>query len=387
MVMPTPPRFTLAPEDLKWGRWVTERLEKLSGETSRAATNIKAATQGAASSAGAVAVTRVQVDAQGEQLEQVAETVDSIGDIIVAPAPPLPPTTPTLTTKLSTVTAAWDGLLDGGLDEEAEEPIVSPPISGFKAVIAELTTADPDDEDASPSWTQVGVGRPDAGGITFSRTVGEAVWVRLVAINYDGTRSEPSAPVSIIVEGVAKVDLDFEVQTTLENAEQAVVSTLAEYVVTDSATVPPGPGAAWSSDTPDWDTDQFVWRRLKNTHVDGTTSYNPPEMITGADGTPGEDAVLLRVSSSRGTSFKNNAISTVLTVTVFKGSTQITNITDLRAALGGSAFIEWWWRRMDDSDFGVISSADPRLSQAGFALTVSPADVDGQTVFQAILNT
>lgn len=98
-------------------------------------------------------------------------------------------------------------------------------------------------------------------------------------------------------------------------------------------------------------------------------------------------AATLRIVSTRGTAFKNNAIATVLTVTVFYGGQQITDITALQAAFGTGAYLEWQWRRMDDSAFGIISSADSRLSQAGFALTVTPADVDEQTVFQCNLNT
>lgn len=205
--MPTPPRFSLSPEDAKWGRWVTEQLQKLSGETKRAATNIKAANQGAASSVGANAVTRVQVT-------EVAETVEGIGDIIIAPTPPLAPTAPTLTTGMSTVVASWDGLLaqDVAVDPEDPETPVEPllliPTSGFKGVIAEVSTIDPDDELVTPDWTQVGVGRPDAGGISFSRSVGETVWVRLVASNYDGAQSEPSGFASIVVEGIAIPDFD-----------------------------------------------------------------------------------------------------------------------------------------------------------------------------------
>jgi len=169
--------------------------------------------------------------------------------------------------------------------------------------------------------------------------------------------------------------------------EKVIVSVTDEYVVSASETTPPPAGAAWSPETPDWEPGQYVWRRTKTTHLDGTTSYSAPALLTGNEGAPGEDAVLLRVTSTRGTAFKNNTISTVLTATVFKGSRQITNITDLRAEFGSGAYLEWMWRRLYDTDFGVISSSDSRLSQSGFALTVSPNDVDEQTVFQCILHT
>lgn len=109
--------------------------------------------------------------------------------------------------------------------------------------------------------------------------------------------------------------------------------------------------------------------------------------IVGRSGAIGEDAILLRVASSRGTSFKNNAISTTLTVTVYKGALIITTMQELQELLGLGVYIEWWWRRITDTNFGLISSADNRLSQSGFALTVSPDDVDSQTVFEVRLQT
>lgn len=181
-------------------------------------------------------------------------------------------------------------------------------------------------------------------------------------------------------------DVGADINGAREEIGKAIAASLDEYVVTDSFSDPPPASAPWSADTPDWEPGQYVWRRTRNTHIDQSVTYSAPAVITG-EGKAGEDAVLLRVSSSRGTSFKNNAISTTLSVTVFKGSQQIRNLPDLWAALGPSAYLEWLWRRIDDSDFGIISSADPRLSQGGFALTVSPADVDEQTVFQCILHT
>lgn len=182
-------------------------------------------------------------------------------------------------------------------------------------------------------------------------------------------------------------DASVAAQTALQQVQASITSSLDEYVVTDSSVIVPGPTAEWGSDTPDWVAGQFVWRRTKNTRLDGAVTYSSPSVITGPDGATGEDAVLLRVSSTRGTSFKNSAISTVLTVTVFRGPQRITTIQDLHTAFGVGAYLEWWWRRIDDAGFGIISSADSRLSESGFALTVSPADVDEQSVFECRLQT
>lgn len=165
-------------------------------------------------------------------------------------------------------------------------------------------------------------------------------------------------------------------------AGNAVTGAYDEYATGTSASTPPETG--WSASTPPWTPGAYIWRRPVTTKGDGSTSTGEPVLVTGNSGT---DAAVLRIDSSRGTAFKNSAISTVLTVTVFAGSEQITDIDQLRARFGMGAYLEWWWRRFDDSDFGVISAADPRLSQSSFALTVSPADVDEQTVFQCVLHT
>lgn len=98
-------------------------------------------------------------------------------------------------------------------------------------------------------------------------------------------------------------------------------------------------------------------------------------------------AVVLRVDSTRGLVFKNSLISTVLSVTVFAKGQTITDIVALQNAFGAGAYLEWRWKRLDDSDFGVISSGDSRIGAGGFTLTVSPADVDTKTVFMCVLNT
>lgn len=105
-------------------------------------------------------------------------------------------------------------------------------------------------------------------------------------------------------------------------------------------------------------------------------------LTTAAEGVP----AVVKVESSRGTAFKNNTVSTDLRATVFYGPKTITTIQELWDEFGGSAFLEWWWRREDDAEFGLISASDDRLSRGGFWLTVSPDDVDAQTTFRAVLN-
>ena len=101
------------------------------------------------------------------------------------------------------------------------------------------------------------------------------------------------------------------------------------------------------------------------------------------DATP----AVLRIDSSRGTVFKDNQVSTVLSVSIHYGKQSIENITVLRATFGASARLQWEWLRMDEDRYGIISADDTRLSDGGFRLTLGPADVDVKVTFRCTLIT
>ena len=217
--------------------------------------------------------------------------------------------------------------------------------------------------------------------------------IRETRVELDGKLSDANERIEQTVAdlGAAKerIDETFGVATGAKQiAEQAVAHVIDEFATSNDPAVAPETG--WSLTPPPAAPGVFVWKRTTEELGDGSLRTKLPVMVTGpagAAGAAGADAALLRISSSRGTSFKNNAIGTVLSVTVFLGALQIVNIEGLRAKFGPAAYLEWWWRREDDSGFGLISSSDDRLSQSGFALTISPADVDEQTIFQCIMHT
>ena len=101
------------------------------------------------------------------------------------------------------------------------------------------------------------------------------------------------------------------------------------------------------------------------------------------DATP----AVLRIDSSRGTVFKDNQVSTVLSVSIHYGKQIIENITTLRATFGASARLQWEWLRMDEERYGIISADDTRLSEGGFRLTLGPADLDVKVTFRCALIT
>ena len=194
---------------------------------------------------------------------------------------------------------------------------------------------------------------------------------RLTASRADITQAQEDAAAAIL-EAIATRDA-------------AMMGAVDWYATTPTPDSPPATG--WSTTPPEWGGGAYIWRKTVVTHGDGTQVVGEPVLITGNQGPAGTGAALVRIDSTRGTVFKEAGFSTDLQATVFSGAKQITDIYGLWEEFGPTAYLEWWWRKHDDSDFGLISSADTRLSQAGFRLTVSPADVDVSTVFQCVLNT
>lgn len=109
------------------------------------------------------------------------------------------------------------------------------------------------------------------------------------------------------------------------------------------------------------------------------------ELIDAIDSVEG--TTLLHIESSRGTVFKHSQISTRLTVVLFRGSERITDAATMRSVFGPGAYLQWWWQRMGDDRFWLISSDDSRLSDDGFTFTLSPSDVDTKVTFRCELVT
>ena len=101
------------------------------------------------------------------------------------------------------------------------------------------------------------------------------------------------------------------------------------------------------------------------------------------DATP----AVLRIDSSRGTVFKDNNISTVLSVSIHYGALVIESASAMHAAFGSGAYLQWEWLRMDEDRYGILSASDSRLSDGGFHLTLGPQDVDTKVTFRCKLIT
>lgn len=187
--------------------------------------------------------------------------------------------------------------------------------------------------------------------------------------------SSETAAQEMTAQSLAALNEAIAAQTKADNA---VVASYDEYAISDSNSDPPADG--WSANTPAWEQGRYIWRRVVTEKGDGTTEVGSPALMTG---NTGEDATLVRVDSSRGLVFKNNSIATVLMAVIFHGSERIEDIETLRSVYGATAYIEWSWQRIGDESFSTISIDDSRIGDDGFTFTITSADVDTKTVFQA----
>ena len=135
----------------------------------------------------------------------------------------------------------------------------------------------------------------------------------------------------------------------------------------------------------------YVWQKTVTTYATGNTRTSSPVCISGADGLDGEDgdagedATTLRVDSTRGLVFKNDWYDTELRVTVMHGARTILDLQTLREEYGGSAHLEWFWRKQADEDWHAMSAGDTHITEGGFVMRVTPDDVDEQILFQCDL--
>lgn len=98
-----------------------------------------------------------------------------------------------------------------------------------------------------------------------------------------------------------------------------------------------------------------------------------------------EITTLLHIESSRGLVFKNNGVSTILSVVIYHGNQRITDSETMKKVFGNSAYLEWKWQRLDEDSYGIISASDSRFMDNGFKFVLSPDDVDAKIDFMCDL--
>lgn len=103
------------------------------------------------------------------------------------------------------------------------------------------------------------------------------------------------------------------------------------------------------------------------------------------DGLRDELSIALHIDSSQGTMIDSNTTSTVLSVTVYRGSQRITDIETLHSVIGESAYLQWSSKGVADVNYVNIPSSDSRISNNGFKLTLNQKDVGAKTTYTCTL--
>lgn len=118
----------------------------------------------------------------------------------------------------------------------------------------------------------------------------------------------------------------------------SITSTAVEYQVGDSGTA--APTGSWSPSVPSVPEGKFLWTRTTVVYSNNSSTISFSVSYKGTNGTNGQDAITLTITSSNGTVFKNNSGSTVLTAHVWKGGIE-QNITDA-GVCGSLGTIKWY---------------------------------------------
>lgn len=89
----------------------------------------------------------------------------------------------------------------------------------------------------------------------------------------------------------------------------------------------------------------------------------------------------LYITSSKGNVFKNTNVSTILSVTIIRGTQRITDSETLALVFGEGAFLQWRYQLNDSDDYLTLAPEDQRIAEGGFKFKISPDDIDTKGVY------
>lgn len=145
-------------------------------------------------------------------------------------------------------------------------------------------------------------------------------------------------------------------------------------------------GGTWSEEKPEWNENNYIWSRSKAVTQAGVISYSQPSCVQGNSGSSGDDAILLYIDSSNGTTFKNSDVATIFTVSIYVGGEILDTNAKMKQYFGSQAYLQWYIKRHGEKDFSKISLENTRLNDGGFIFTLSPKDINFKAVFNCELN-
>lgn len=177
-------------------------------------------------------------------------------------------------------------------------------------------------------------------GITASVT-NSGTATPTITFTTNATISEAcEATIPVTVDGITiNKKFSFAVAKAGNNGTSVTVSsTSVTYQVGDSGTTKPT--GSWSTTVPAVPSGKFLWTKTVVNYSDGNSTEAYSVSYKANDGVNGEDAIILSITSSNGTVFKNNSGSTVLTAHVYKGGVE-QEISD-NGKCGDLGYIKWY---------------------------------------------
>lgn len=208
-----------------------------------------------------------------------------------------------------------------------------------------------------------------------------------VAITTDGQINASSVKFGELDGNLIKAK-SLQIGSFDEETENTITSSLSQAVTEWYVSTSPTElkGGTWSENRPAWTNSNYIWQRLRTTNKKGEVSYSEPSCVQGNDGSSGDDAILLYIDSSNGTTFKNSSVATIFTVSIYVGGNVIDNSTVLKKTFGDQAHLRWLIKRYGETEFSEIPSNDSRLNDEGFIFTLSANDIRFKAVFNCELN-
>ena len=128
----------------------------------------------------------------------------------------------------------------------------------------------------------------------------------------------------------------------------------------------------WSTQSPEWQADKYIWQTTYVRKCDGTASFSTPTCMQGADG---EDSLTVEITTDLGNVILNGEGQRMLTATVFSGGQDIT--ADIP-----SGHFSWERTSADPADDKVWN----RLHEGiGNMCMVTQDDIDRNAMFKCLV--
>lgn len=183
---------------------------------------------------------------------------------------------------------------------------------------------------------------------------GKYLWTKTVVTYSDGNSTEAY---SVSYKGTNGTSVE-------------VTSSDITYATSASGTTAPTSG--WGPNVPTVANGQYLWTKTVVNYSDGNSTTSYSVSYKGTNGADGKDAIVLSITSSNGTVFKNNSGSTVLTAHVFVGGVE-QSITEAGVVENSLGSIKWY----KGTDTTPVATAK--------TLTVSADDVTNTQTYKVQL--